>query len=69
MATESVILTGDEAASLRQAVDRIVSRGIRIHDSELAIPAAEPKPITGSSAENLSVDPLDPLPGGPALVD
>jgi hypothetical protein len=40
MANESVFLTADEASSLQAAVGRIVSTGLRVHDAEVEIPAA-----------------------------
>jgi hypothetical protein len=41
MANEPVFLTVDEAASLQAAVGRIVSTGIRVQDSDFALPDGE----------------------------
>ncbi len=38
MASDSVFLNGEEASSLQEAVERIVSSGIRVQEAEIQIP-------------------------------
>lgn len=41
MENQPVKLTPDEVSTLQEAVERIVSSGIRVQDTELQIPAGE----------------------------
>jgi len=43
MANESVFLTGDEASSLQEALQSIVSTGLQVQDSEFQLPSTSPR--------------------------
>lgn len=68
MVNKSVFLTGDEASSLQEAIESLVSSGLQVHDSELPIPsgqgedASDPAKEIAMPAENPLEKRSDELP-------
>ena len=52
MTNESVFLTAEEASTLQAAVGRIISSGIRLHASDVRIPAENGVSELERSGEN-----------------
>jgi hypothetical protein len=69
MNSAPVFLTEDEASCLQEAVERLVSTGIRVHDSEFEIHAGGGEAETMSSEDAGSNDPAADFSGqyGPSV--